>query len=370
MYVHKVAFPLIYGFVWKTKAGIAWMDRFSEKFKKSLKILGYISIFLGFAGLIFASYGFIKSALDFFLTPEVAVAGAGIVLPIKAKGVFFVSFFYWIISLSILVVVHEFSHGVFARWAKIKIKSTGFFLGAILVPILPGAFVQPDQKEYLNASTRDRLMIASAGPFGNFITGLFFWLILFFIFFPIVGSMTEPVGGVNVFGIEDGTPAFESGMRDGLVITSIDGLSVQTTEDFQAALVDKGPGDTVEIEANESTYIATLGPRADDASKAYLGVFIVDQQRKAFYNSGFGLGLWNTLDWIAGPQGLLFWLILLNIGIGLFNLLPIGPLDGGQMLWALLDRYFDKKVSLKILSVISIVFFVILIINIIPPFIR
>ena len=37
--------------------------------------------------------------------------------------------------------------------------------------------------------------------------------------------------------------------------------------------------------------------------------------------------------------GFLYWLYLLNLGIGLFNLVPLGPIDGGRMLLVALKKF-------------------------------
>lgn len=47
-----------------------------------------------------------------------------------------------------------------------------------------------------------------------------------------------------------------------------------------------------------------------------------------------------------------------NLYIGIFNLLPISTLDGGQILFLLLNKKFNIFLSEKILTVISVIFLV------------
>ncbi|UCD07809.1 MAG: site-2 protease family protein [Candidatus Aenigmatarchaeota archaeon] len=72
------------------------------------------------------------------------------------------------------------------------------------------------------------------------------------------------------------------------------------------------------------------------------------------------------LEGFEGPivfiQGLLFWLFLINFGVGAANLLPIGPLDGGRM-WAIVIKKIAKKNWKKIMSVVSYATLAIFIIN-------
>ena len=52
--------------------------------------------------------------------------------------------FAGIISLAVLLVVHEFSHGLLARAAKVRLKSIGLLIFSI-IPV--GAFVEPDERQ-------------------------------------------------------------------------------------------------------------------------------------------------------------------------------------------------------------------------------
>src|SRR3989338_644264 len=96
------------------------------------------------------------------------------------------SFLHWIISLFIIAIIHEFSHGVIARVYNIKIKSSGFaFLGPI-----PAAFVEPDEKKMEKSSAKAQLSILAAGSFSNILLALLVILILFFVS-PFTNSLLE-----------------------------------------------------------------------------------------------------------------------------------------------------------------------------------
>ena len=140
MQTQKILSPFIYFLMYKTKLGLRFMDNFSKKFRKPLTFIGYIGIFACFLGMALISYALVQNIYALFTKPE-ATSGVGLVLPFKAKGVFFVPFFYWIISIFIIALVHEFSHGIIARTHNLKIKSSGFAFLGILIPIIPAAFV-------------------------------------------------------------------------------------------------------------------------------------------------------------------------------------------------------------------------------------
>ena len=51
-------------------------------------------------------------------------------------------------------------------------------------------------------------------------------------------------------------------------------------------------------------------------------------------------------------------IVLQNIGLGIFNLLPISNLDGGQIFYVLLKTKFSELVAMRISNVVSFVFLI------------
>ncbi len=83
-------------------------------------------------------------------------------------------FFEGILALIAILLVHEVSHAVLARIAKVPIKSSGIVLFGI-IPM--GAFVEPDEKklEKLDRVRQTRVLVA--GPTANFISSIAFFLL-------------------------------------------------------------------------------------------------------------------------------------------------------------------------------------------------
>ncbi|MDR8391252.1 Do family serine endopeptidase [Aliifodinibius sp. S!AR15-10] len=69
--------------------------------------------------------------------------------------------------------------------------------------------------------------------------------------------------GVIVGGVQENTPAAESGLKEGDVIRTLDGKTVEGWLSFRTAIASKRPGDTVELgvlrDGDEQTVTVTLG---------------------------------------------------------------------------------------------------------------
>ena len=75
------------------------------------------------------------------------------------------------------------------------------------------------------------------------------------------------------------------------------------------------------------------------------------------------------LPWILFELLELFqWIFMLNLGIGLFNLLPLKPLDGGYMLEILLSYKLSENVYKPIVNALSVVMAVIIVFSIVVGF--
>jgi len=111
-------------------------------------------------------------------------------------------------------------------------------------------------------------------------------------------------------------------------------------------------------------YNLTAAKRPDGKPGAFIGI---TQPYKTYYEpnpmaANFAGGL-NFL------MSLLTWVFILSIGIGVVNLLPIKPFDGGLILEAVVQKFSKKKSGTKIANLVSIIVGLALIFNIIGPYI-
>ncbi|MCB1084344.1 MAG: hypothetical protein KDK61_08530, partial [Simkania sp.] len=70
----------------RLKFGIKFMQRFADKHAETFKLLGYVGIGIGFAGMIFMLYTLGDAFLNLFLTPSAPAAVAPLVPGVKIPG--------------------------------------------------------------------------------------------------------------------------------------------------------------------------------------------------------------------------------------------------------------------------------------------
>ena len=65
--------------------------------------------------------------------------------------------------------------------------------------------------------------------------------------------------------------------------------------------------------------------------------------------------------WAVGPKEVLFWMGLISLNLGIFNLLPLPILDGGRILLSVWEWVTKRRISEKAMEVILLPFFVLLV---------
>ncbi|MFQ5531875.1 MAG: site-2 protease family protein [Candidatus Nanoarchaeia archaeon] len=178
--------------LYRTEWGIKLINYVGKKYKRTLKILSYISIATGYLlmfGMFYLAYTIIKI---YIFLPEVVKTIK--VPPIMPLIPYFPSLFnlesflppfnftYWIVILAVIAISHEFAHGIFAAYDKIKIKSTGFGFFPFFLPVFLAAFVELDEPKMFKKSKVSQMAILSSGTFANMLVAGFFFIVLWLFF--------------------------------------------------------------------------------------------------------------------------------------------------------------------------------------------
>jgi membrane-associated protease RseP (regulator of RpoE activity) len=243
------------GLLWlyKTGAGIKVINRIGEKYKKTLNVLSYISICLGFLLMAIVLYFFGRIVWLYVFHSEITnLVKIPPIMPLLPylPQVFKLSylppfyFIYWILIIAIVAISHEFSHGIFARNKNVKIKSTGFGFFPFFFPVFLAAFVELDEKNMEKKKISHQMAILSAGTFANTIIA-FLSLGILILFFYLAFT---PSGVVF-----DGYTYSAIGIS---AITSVNNISVNNVSYNQLLSMTNISG-LSEIKANGTDYLAS-----------------------------------------------------------------------------------------------------------------
>lgn len=344
---------------------------------RQIKKAGIVGVVVGYLGMV-AMLAMILTGMEQLIfepdapalltpvLPGIPIPGSPIKLPL-VEG---------LIALFAVVVIHEFSHGVLARAYKMKIKSSGF----VMMGPIPGAFVEPDEKQLSKAKKKAQLAVFAAGPFSNMLLTAFLIIVLNLL--ALISFSAYHSEGVLVTGFLNESELAEGGrlegISQGMIISSVDGFDVADTGDLLLGLENKSPGDTVTIGFADGEKNVVLSANPDNESLPYIGIYLKNNV-VAKNEGGFASALQGVYFWFAGNPwggsindrlGLLGWINVLSLGIGLVNLLPIGPTDGGRMYLLALERYMKKKKAKKVWSATAIVLLVFIVVLVFVPIIR
>ena len=385
--------PLI--FMYRSQAGVRAINYVGDNFKGLLNFLKYIIIAVG-VGLMGIMVWMLGQTLSLYITqPElVSVIKAPPIAPLipyfpKLFGMesFFPPFYftYFILALAVVAIVHEFSHGVFMRLFKVRIKSTGMvFLGPII-----GAFVEQDDKSFQKKKKLEQMTVLGAGVFANVLTALLFYglYVLFFyssftasgavfgdyammpvladnVTISVDGNTTEVITANGVFNFYGGadiqvgpdgnnylvgyieSPAILSQMRGAII--QADDVKINNFDKLIEFIQTKNPGDEVtfitEDADGRNEYVIEMGENPIDSSVAFLGISQAQMNPRGIVQGFFAkfmsfkepstyyLPSWDG-DFVYFIYHFLWWVMVINLLVALFNMMPLGMLDGGRFFY-------------------------------------
>ena len=344
-------------FLYKTSWGINLIEKTGEKYKKTLGVLSYVSIATGYVLMVVMFYMLGKIVYLYITLPAIVreikippITPLIPYLPQVFKLDFLPPFYftYWIVIIAIVAISHEFAHGIFAAYDKIKIKSTGFGFFPFFFPVFLAAFVEPDEETMTKKKIHSQLSVLSAGTFANVLTAILFFGILWVFFisafspsgiifdtypYTIVNSNTiDSVNGISIMNFsyeniiqkmnDDRLNKINSDGKDYLItkksfeeqknnanlvvyydspainanleriITNIDGKKITSMDFLGNEISNRKPGDktvlTV-INSDGDSYDTeiTLAENPEDKNKAWLGVGFNQQNNPGFLGKIF-----------------------------------------------------------------------------------
>jgi len=328
------------------------------------------------------------------------------------------------ITLSILVLVHEFGHFLMAKKMGVKVEEFGIGLPPKLFGIkkgetlytfnlLPiGGFVKLFGEEYSETTKGDKnrtfvnkkpwqkTLIVLGGVLGNFLLG---WLIFSFL---VTQGVPVPTNKVVVETVTKNSPASKAGLKEKDIISKI--ILDKNTINLTSAntLIEEtkklaGRNIKITILRNQKQLTINLTPRVNPPKgEGPLGISITSfiEKKYPWYTApyyglieafsitskiatelskmllGFVTFKKQNVD-VAGPIGIanlagqaikfgrnayLEFLALLSLNLAIMNILPFPALDGGRLIFVLYEGITKKRPNKNIEKWTNLIGFVML----------
>lgn len=327
---------------------------------------------------------------------------------ISVVGVFF--------TLGIVIFIHEFGHFIICKAVGVKVLKFSFGFGKEIfgftrnetrysvnwIPL--GGYVKPAGEDYLEKDTAEaeppkpdeyfgkpwyqRLLIVIAGPFMNYVLAVFIFTMVFWIW----GGNPQFLDTSVIGGLKPGMPAAQAGLEVGDRIIEIEGNSINTWKEM-AEIIHKKSDEPLllKIKRDDQDFELTIIPQLDKENGiGLIGIYpdVQLQDIGLFLSMKHGFQMtWmitvKTIGYIlskirqfekpedvSGPIGIfkfisdaaragfrefLSLLGLLSVAIGLFNLFPIPLLDGGHMVFYLIEGILRKPLNKRVMLVANYV---------------
>ncbi len=305
--------------------------------RRGIRVFADVSVVAGFIMMGFAFWFLITNITKFFedksefnpLTPLIP----GVTLT-SAEPIM-----YFLLSIPIVLVIHEGAHGIVAALEKIKIKTGGF---ALFIAMFAG-FVEPDEEEFNKAKKISKLRVIGAGATSNVIFAFALGAILLtnplfalVVPEPLLSTFYELPEGVLVLSIIENSGAENAGLLGNDIITSINNKQIFSPADFPSL----DPGDianvTVLRDGQIMEFDVEITPSPSDPEVGLIGIM---RDNSLSYKPVLNFIEWNN----PHVSFFLLWLWMISFFIGIINMLPLPILDGGKFIHSIIDKKMSEK---------------------------
>ena len=342
-----------YSLVYKNPGVQDVLVRILGRTRRGIRVFADVSVVAGFLMMGFAFWFLLDNVAKYFVEPqdfaELTVLIPGVTLTSAH------SIAYFLMSIPIVLVMHEGAHGIVAALERIRIKNGGF---AIFVAMFAG-FVEPDEEEFNRARKISRLRVIGAGATSNvlFAAALGALLLTNPVFAlvlpePILGVFYESPEGVMVLSVMEGMGAEAAGIMAGDIITGVGGTEILRPEHF--ADLGLASGETVSVsilrDGIPMEFVVDVMESPDEPGRGLIGIL----RDNAFSYKP-------VLDFIQwGDPSLslfLLWLWMISFFIGIINMLPLPILDGGKFIHTIIEgRMAERTVTTVMYTVYALTF--------------
>lgn len=327
-----------YSLVYRNESVNAVLVRLLSRTRRAVRVFADASVVAGFVMMGFAFWFLASNVAAYFDEPaefaEVTVLIPGVTLTSGPAIAFF------LLSIPIVLVMHEGAHGIVAALERIRIRNGGF---AVFIAVFAG-FVEPDEKEFESARRVSRLRVIGAGATANVAFSLALGAVLltnpvFAIVLPepILGAFYESPGGVSVLSVMEGLGAERAGILAGDMITGVNGIDIRSFVDLLGAGLE--PGDVADVRilrgGEEMSLEVEIMPSPSDPDVGLVGIM---RDNTSAFKPIYGFVTWDN----PHVSMFLLWLWMISFFIGIINMLPLPILDGGKFVHILLSARLSE----------------------------
>ena len=358
--LEKYGFELkTYSLVYKNKGVNEVLIKVLGRTKKGIRVFADVSVIAGFIMMGFAFYFLLNNVSNYFVAQsnfsELTVLIPGVTLT-SAPAIT-----YFLLSIPIVLVMHEGAHGIVAALEKIKIKTGGF---AVFIALFAG-FVEPDEEEFDKAKRISKLRVIGAGATSNVLFAIVFGAIL--LTNPVFGMVLESIPlfgdailntfyelsqGVLILSIIENSDAEQAGLLANDIITAINDVPIRGPADFPVL----NPGEIASVsilrdgQVLEKTLEVMASP--DDPERGLIGIM---RDNSIPYKPVMNFIDWTNVDFNISM--FLLWLWMISFFIGIINMLPLPILDGGKFIHTIIDKKIsDKSVNIVMWGIYAFTF--------------
>ena len=341
-----------YSMTYKNKGVNAVLTKMLSRTRRGIRVFADVSVIAGFIMMAFAFWFLLNNISNYFIQPtefsELTVLVPGVTMTSAS------SITYFLLSIPVVLVIHEGAHGIVAALEKITIKTGGF---AIFIAMFAG-FVEPDEEEFDKAKKISKLRVIGAGATSNVIFAFALGAILltnpYFAMVtpePVLGWFYEAPDGVVVLSVIEDGGAQRAGILKDDIITRIGEIGIITPMDFQK--VNLVPGETVIVsilrDGQTLQIPVEIMAAQDDPNRGLIGIM---RDTAMSYKP-----VYNFIDWDPQLSMYLLWLWMISFFIGIINMLPLPILDGGKFIHSIIHKKIsDKSVNVTMVGIYAFTF--------------
>jgi len=312
-----------------------------------------------------------------------------------------------LLIFGLIVTVHEFGHFICAKLSKVKVLEFSVGMGPKIIQkqfgetmyslrLLPvGGFCsmegedssEEDARSFRQAKLWKRMVILAAGAIMNFILGL---ITVTAMVCMMTDIPTTQISGFSGVKNEDGTAtyyaqSYKTGLRHNDKIVEIDGTPIFSSLDLDFMLISTGDEvhdvvvkrDGKRLKLDNVTFHDEKNGGTIDFGIVYLEktpLSVIKHSGETFLSMGHVVGLSLkqlvtgkvSKSEVSGPVGvvttisettqqaksfedavfsLLYMTSLITVNLGIINLMPVPGLDGGRLLFCIIELIRRKPVK-------------------------